>query len=235
MSYPQFCVFEAIKHGDVERAKKNYETLKSQGVFSLNPLGRTPLYVSVILENTELVDYFVKDTSQLEVRDEKALTPLLWLSRQTIVDKKTYYHIAQSLINAKADVNASDEDGRTPLFYAARNEHLNLIELLIKAGADPHVRDIRGMSILHEACFRSKLETVQVLINLFPNLEIRDNYGRTPLHYAILASREIVEFLLDRGASADVMDVLGQTPRYYASHMGKDNIEGLLIEKEHSL
>lgn len=44
----------------------------------------------------------------------------------------------------------------------------------------------------------------------------RDNVGRTPLHYAYhYKYKELVDILLDNGASLFVKDVLGNVPPFY--------------------
>ena len=42
----------------------------------------------------------------------------------------------RELIEAGADVNAKDDDGRTALGWAASNEHTEIAKMLIEAGAD---------------------------------------------------------------------------------------------------
>lgn len=55
---------------------------------------------------------------------------------------------AELLVAAGAEVDAVDNDGRTPLWHAAA---LNLpdsavVDVLLRAGADPKIRDARGVS-----------------------------------------------------------------------------------------
>ena len=48
---------------------------------------------------------------------------------------------------AGADVNANGYRGFTPLHYAARNGHKEIVELLIAKGADVNVKIVSGPSI----------------------------------------------------------------------------------------
>jgi ankyrin repeat protein len=52
--------------------------------------------------------------------------------------------IAQSLIEAGADVNAVQQDGVTPLMEAASAGQLELVRLLLEHGADPNAKDGKG-------------------------------------------------------------------------------------------
>lgn len=42
-----------------------------------------------------------------------------------------------------ANLNIKDKNGQTPLFYAAKEGHLNIVEFLIKANANPNEVDLR--------------------------------------------------------------------------------------------
>ena len=41
-------------------------------------------------------------------------------------------------------MNAKDQDGRTPLLFAAHSGHKEIVELLIAKGADVNVKDAVG-------------------------------------------------------------------------------------------
>lgn len=52
------------------------------------------------------------------------------------------------------DVNVGDDDGRSPLMYAAHKGHVNIVELLIKYGANIDIRyDKTGATPLDLAIF----------------------------------------------------------------------------------
>ena len=49
---------------------------------------------------------------------------------------------AQKIIKAgNVDINHQDKDGRTALYIAAFNGHLDMIRLLLDAGANPNLAD----------------------------------------------------------------------------------------------
>lgn len=58
--------------------------------------------------------------------------------------------IAQTLLDAGAAVDITDDDGETPLIIAARNNHLPIVRLLIKAGANVHLQDNGGETALQK-------------------------------------------------------------------------------------
>jgi thiol-disulfide isomerase/thioredoxin len=67
-------------------------------------------------------------------------TPLHWSSMPEQPQPKAI----KALLKAGADVNSLDEDGCTPLMWAAHNNHEENIKLLLEAGADPAIKDKAG-------------------------------------------------------------------------------------------
>jgi ankyrin repeat protein len=107
--------------------------------------------------------------------------------------------VVDLLIKAKADVNAKDRRGRTPLHYAVKADD-EVIAKLIEAGADPNARDDRGRTPLHWAVMVKNNEETLLYYGADPNAQ--DAYGNTPLHYAVwrrndYAVRRLLEYLAD--------------------------------------
>ena len=46
-----------------------------------------------------------------------------------------------ALVNAGADLNVQDTDGRTPMHWAAKRGHAKAVAALTNAGADPNILD----------------------------------------------------------------------------------------------
>ena len=51
------------------------------------------------------------------------------------------------------DVNATDEDGRTPLHNAIDNNRMEIAELLIARGTNINAKDEYGLVPLHDAAY----------------------------------------------------------------------------------
>jgi len=69
----------------------------------------------------------------------------------------------RELIKRRADVNARDKDGRTPLHHAAYNGRLEVARLLVERGADVNARDKNGWTPLDIARERGCLEVARLL------------------------------------------------------------------------
>lgn len=91
--------------------------------------------------------------------------------------------IATQFINAGADVNASDDNGLTPLFRAV--DDLDLARLLIEKGARVTARCRNQRTPLHEvACFGTN-EVAEFLISKGADVNATDSDGKTPLALAV--------------------------------------------------
>ena len=87
---------------------------------------------------------------------------------------------------AGADVNATDEVGRTPLHYASANGHKEVAELLISKGVDLNAKDNNdGWIPLHYAVVNGQKVTAELLItkgaDVNAKVESGSYKGMTPL------------------------------------------------------
>ena len=67
----------------------------------------------------------------MNAQDECGKTPLMYAAMYNHTPE-----VAKALINAGANLNTKDNDGRTALMWAARNHNPELLKALVKAGAD---------------------------------------------------------------------------------------------------
>jgi O-Glycosyl hydrolase len=112
-----------------------------------------------------------------------------------------------ALIEAGAEVDAKDANGRTPLHWAAWQGFMG------------HILFIR-----HEA--------VQELINRGAKVDATDALGRTPLHYAAeMGYERIVAALLLAGANPNARDAKGDTPESLTRKNALGGIVDLLTGK----
>jgi len=83
----------------------------------------------------------------------------------------------------EADVNAKDDDGNTPLFYAAKNGNKEICEFLVyhKARVNEPCRE--GNTPLHMAFASGQVMVVILLISSGGNLNILNEIGQTPIAF----------------------------------------------------
>ena len=107
-------------------------------------------------------------------------------------------------LRRRADVNAPSRSQSTPLHFATRHGHANVVAALIKAGADVNRGNSYDAIPLHQACWRddSDVEPALVLIRNGADLSAGYSIGDTPLDRAIHHSRRrLVPILLRAGAA----------------------------------
>lgn len=82
--------------------------------------------------------------------------------------------IAELLIRAGADVNASAYDGATPLHRAATNGNTDIAALLLRAGADAKARSTGGLTPLQSAALAAQAGAASLLREYEAGRVIRD-------------------------------------------------------------
>jgi len=129
-------------------------------------------------------------------------------------------------------VNSKDETGRTPLHWACRGVHIEVVKALAERGADVNARDANGVSPLHSVSSRGHVEAARILLDRGASVEARMSDGSTPLHLAAANGHvDLAALLVDRGAPPGVQDDREDTSLHAAAREGKWEVVGLLAER----
>ncbi|RMX68605.1 hypothetical protein DD238_003369 [Peronospora effusa] len=127
-------------------------------------------------------------------------------------------------------VQCVDEEGATPLLYAAKENEFAAVKLLLAFSADPNKAMNNGTTALHEAAANGSIRTVKLLVEHKADLEATTKNG-TALHLAVSEDREkTVAELLRLGAKVDVMNGGGVTSLMLACLMNKPVVVKELLE-----
>ena len=162
---------------------------------------------------------------------------------------KTHYSTVQWLVENGSEVDASNNDGLTPLLEAASWYDYRLAAYLLASGADPNMLTPDG-SPLHRACQSGFMyaqhifdkyggNIVSLLLEHGADPNLPDEFeSKTPLHAAVDFTHKsdsvkncylgVVSLLLAYGADPSVRDKEGRTPLDYAEKHSHPQISEIL-------
>ncbi|KAK6933367.1 Ankyrin repeat [Dillenia turbinata] len=164
------------------------------------PKGRTALHAAVLPKNT--LRYPIIWTLSPKFRKQVAEPVLV----EDILRKKPFL------------VKKADENGRTPLHWAAHFDgSLLIIKLLEYDKSVAYLKDKEGMTALHVAATRGSMHSLKELIKKCPDcIEMVDEKGRNALHLAVVEGRRsVVNYILGNpslGSLINEEDKGGNTP-----------------------
>ena len=140
--------------------------------------------------------------------------------------------IVRLLINAGADVDASNDFGSTPLLRAVEVVNLEIVELLLNAGADVDASDDFKSAPLLYAANHGHTDIVAMLLRYGANANIKDSVGNTPLHLcAYYGDIHMAKMLVQYGVDINAKNRFGSKAIETARHEIAEYLLNLSPEK----
>ncbi len=138
-------------------------------------------------------------------------------------------------LNAGADSNYVDNNGNTPLIWAACKKNTEIVRMLIEHGAHVNIHvnhtDMYGRTALMVATGNGCIDIVRILIEAGADVHHTDDHGETSL---MLGARtgyaNIVRLLIEHDADVNHTDKEGETALMRAAANSKGDIVRLLLE-----
>src|SRR5262249_23546145 len=136
--------------------------------------------------------------------------------------------------STRADVNALDEDGRSPLMHAVLAEDADpaVVRMLIERGAEVGASDSEEeWTALHFAARDQKEAVVRALLEAGAAVDPVDVYGNRPLWRSLTdpsPSLAVIEELVKHGADPHKKNSHGEAPIDLARRMGRDDLVAIL-------
>lgn len=211
----------------------------------------TLLHRAVTENNMEMAEFLLQKNALTSVKRPKdGNTPLHLASTR---------EMASFLLENKADINALNEDKKTPLHLAIEHGSEALAAFYLEKGADALAVDSSGNTPLEIACYNGMPKIAEALIKKGAKTDKRDYTDRnllfeaknaeivdllvknnvsvthldedrkTPLHTA--KSKEVALALLKHGADIEARDEHGETPLHSAIDHGRYDVAEALVEQ----
>ncbi|KAF1784085.1 Ras guanine nucleotide exchange factor domain [Phytophthora cactorum] len=189
----------------------SWEKSRGKQVFGFIPVSGkgSPLHAAVHNGQLGMVNYLIAKGADPNLCNYKGRRPL-HVVKQSI----DMAQIIQGLIDAGADIDATEKHGLTPLMFMCSRASLEGSATLLALGADVHrVAWSNGFSALEFAVKTERTELVELCLSKGANPNAPTSDGNTSLHLAAaLAHADIILRLLQSGANPNVQNRYGQTP-----------------------
>ncbi|KAG1452181.1 hypothetical protein G6F55_008819 [Rhizopus delemar] len=190
---------------------------------AVNEHGRRAIHEAI--DSIECVDYLV-NTCKVDVNAMKRgdWTPLM------IAAMKGYLDIVMILVNAGALLNRTTKDGRSALYLAIQEGHVELAKYLTNQHPQAITQPTKSgrLPIQAAAALLDNTTAYEITTYLLCHASVpissllshRDNSGRDLLlDAAVSQNLELLKYLLDHGADPNDKDSLGRTMIHHAAMM----------------
>ena len=181
--------------------------------------GRTPAFAAAAGGHTSSLKRLVDHGANADAPEEKNFsTPL------HIAAIGNHVETVQFLRN-NCTVDPIDRFNEAPLFKAAQNGFVRVVQALLDANANAHIPSsrIHGGTALYTACERGHLDVVRTLCAAGVKINKANWNGATPLFIAKQRNKNVVEFLIGEGAllEAENLKIEEKCTSY---HLYKQNV-----------
>jgi len=216
-------IFAAAASGDVEQLTvlvgDDPNLVRARDTFQ-----RTPLSYALRNLQKEAADYLLSSGAGLEVGGRSrdgVLHVVLEAGQDTAGDCARRKSLVSWLLAHGADVNAANDQGKTPLHIAAMKGRTSCLNVLLEAGASIDGVDKLGRTALHDAAMLDQVDVINWLVSKKADVNKQDKEGNTPLHAAMLRYRSnAAARLIELGASVNARNREGRTPLHIACMAG---------------
>lgn len=139
-------LIQAIEHNDLPAAKKAVK-LGADVNSIANKYNVPPLFLACSKHTPyiDMITFLLNNNALVNGTGPNKATALHWASTDAV---------AQILITRKANTNAQDIQGNTPLHKAIQRFSLSRVELLLEHGAKPLIKNGTPRSVKHQSAFK---------------------------------------------------------------------------------
>lgn len=187
-------------------------------VNSRNEQDSTPLDLAALRGHKAIVELLLEKGANPDTKDKIGSTPLHWAAYQG------HAGVVEALAARTRDINARNADNKTPLEIAKTPEAKNILR---KYGAWVEA----DLPYIRKAVQSGNVKVTAAILDKAPGLvNATDKDAATPLHIAAFqGNRELVDLLVQRGASVNAMGKKRESALHLATLKGSTEIAQTLI------
>lgn len=213
----------AVKKNDLKEAEKYLKLGADVNAADDNEL--VPLHYAAVCQHVEMVKWLLAHGADVNKQNAwNYWTPLHYaLGSDEFTDElctkpnpEKTFEIVKILVEAKANVNAEDDHGVTPVYLALVD--LKILKYLSEHGGCLDAGNAyRGQTPLHCAIHDAPVEVIEFILKKggIKKINACDGNGYAPLHHAILCRNlKVVKCLVEHGANINqvIEEEEGKTP-----------------------
>lgn len=139
---------------------------------AVTSLGWTPLHSAVRYGEPEIAQLLIDSGANIEAKNNYGETPLLMAVSETEIPAHIKIAMIRCLLAKGADLQATDNAGRTVLHWAASSGPANLVRYFVSKGVSIDSLDEKGQTPLHHAAEQGRDEVVNYFLNLKENVKV---------------------------------------------------------------
>ena len=230
-----------LLHGDDETFKFFLHNSKNFELHALGPQKQTILHYAVYENKKACIKHLVHYGININIGDFCNRTALHYVVRKNDQELVDYF------LNLGADVNnKTTHSGYTPLHVAVALGHTEMIDKLLNAGANIKAKCESGRimgprclrnhrsSVLNFVCGRTVLRSQLSVPGINYSDIFQASFSNKRNRVKIIFNKEMIKFLLQRGAETEVFDFScdenSATPLHRACETGRLDIVQLLLD-----
>jgi ankyrin repeat protein len=209
--YSQTALHKAVQANSFEVLKVLVEEGKNVQLAATDDYANTPLLLAAELGKFQFVEFFLsKDANLAHASNKDGWTALHLCAhgremRRNSCRPGKFNTCAKLLLDAKANVDAFDDDRKTPLHRAAQTGDRETVEVLLQHGADVGAEDNCRWTPLHYAAQDGHLTVARFLLQSKAAAQRQNPSCLTPLAVATMENQvRIAELLMSYGADQNL-------------------------------
>jgi len=175
----------------------------------------------ICYDEDELFTRSYKSASPLDIKRKSAFSQL-----HVAISEGSYEAVSDILEDShKKEMELPDQNGNTPLLWAAIQNDIEIAEALIESDANVNAQNYEGQTSLFMAVSMGYEQMARLLLENGANPNISTLDGVTALHMAAAnGARNLLVLLLGYGAFVNEQDENGDTVMHYAVREGRVDV-----------